>query len=448
MVAFVLVSAAVGLTALPIGGAYAAKILCSALFVSGRDPGPVIEQDLAKFFFVDTEIDRAAGEVHGHVRGLGRRTAIFRERLGCTLLLGADADADALRQVEAPPAARATAHLRWPTGDRSATATIATVDRPAMDAAVDAVFGEPNPGRPRRTRAVVVVHRGRIVAERYADGFSADMPLLGWSMAKSVIAALVGVLVHRGQLALESPASIEAWAVDARGAITVDQLLRMSSGLEFDERYGPFNDATAILFEYGDAAAFAIAKPLEAPADTRWSYSGGSTNILSRVIRDVVADDRAYLALPRTALFDPIGMRSALIESDASGNLIGSSFAYATARDWARFGLLFLNDGVWEGTRLFPVGWSKYVSTPTPTDHSAGYGAHFWLNADPVEGARRFPSLPADTYYANGYEGQVVVIIPSRDLVVVRLGLAQFGGWGAEAFVASVIEAISSSDRR
>ena len=223
----------------------------------------------------------------------------------------------------------------------------------------------------------------------------------------------------------------------------------MSSGLEFDEHYGAINDVSAMLFTRGDTGAFAANKPLAHAPDGFWSYSSGTSNILARLLRDEFAGDTAALVRwSRERLFDPVGMSSAVFELDASGSFIGSSFAFATGRDWLRFGQLHLQDGVWEGRRILPEGWTSYVRTPTPHAERGQYGGHWWLNAgspgDPSD--RVWPTLPADTYAARGMSGQYVVVIPSHQLVVTRLGLAQAEGdelHGIEPLLRGILDATS-----
>jgi CubicO group peptidase (beta-lactamase class C family) len=295
---------------------------------------------------------------------------------------------------------------------------------------------------------VVIVQDGRLVAERYAPGFSRHTPLMGWSMNKSVTSALVGILVAQGKLRVEDPAGLAEWAGrnDPRGTITLDQLMRMSSGLEFDETYdSAFADATKMLFTSGDVGGYAAAKQLEAKPGSRWQYSSGTTNIVSLILRRAMGDDDIYHALPRRALFDRIGMRHAVMETDASGTFVGSSFGWASARDWARLGLLFLNDGMWEGGRILPEGWVDYCRRPTPGAPQGRYGAHWWCNAGTKEDShdRPMPRLPADMYYASGFQHQYVNIIPSRRLVVVRLGLTNSDkAFNLEDFLAKVLECV------
>lgn len=324
----------------------------------------------------------------------------------------------------------------------------------ALAAALERVFAEPEPERLRGTRAVVVVQGGRIVGERYAPGFDRDTRLLGWSMTKSLMGALVGVLVGDGRLRLDAPAEVPAWqsAGDPRREIQIDQLLRMSSGLDWNESYGislRLPDVIQMLYGrgLGDMASFAADRPLASPPGSEWRYSSGTSVLLSGIVRRVLADDGAYRALPRRALFDPLGMTSALMELDEAGTFVGSSYSWATARDWARFGLLYLRDGVWGKARILPPGWVDYTRTPAPAAPRGEYGAHFWLNAGvPAKGVvAPLPRAPRDLFYAAGHDGQFVFVVPSRDLVIVRLGLTPSDGrWSYEDFVADLVAALDT----
>lgn len=347
----------------------------------------------------------------------------------------------------------------WPPGDTSGR----DVDRDRLSRALDDAFSEPDPARARRTRAVIVVREGRVVAERYARDIGPETRLLGWSMTKSITSALVGILVGQGALHVSAPADVPSWqtADDPRHAITLDQLLRASSGLSWDESYesGPFrSDVIAMLYRGGrrDMASYAAAKPLAHPPDTAWRYSSGTSLIVSGIVRRALGGDAdAVSRFARTALFDRIGMDTAILESDGDGTVVGSSYSWASARDWARFGLLHLRDGVWAGDRILPAGWVDYVRTPTPTSARGEYGAHWWLNAGPAGGGGPsgptggggppLPAAPRDLFYASGHDGQVVAVVPSRDLIVVRLGITPGDGrYDLDAFVSEVIACFTS----
>lgn len=205
--------------------------------------------------------------------------------------------------------------------------------------------------------------------------------------------------------------------------ITIDSLLRMSSGLSFQEKYHAFGQATAMLFSEPSAASFAAMQPVLYPIDTVWYYSSGSTNLLCRKLRETFDDMRDYWEFPKKELFDKIGMKSMILETDSSGIFVGSSFGYATARDWNKFGLLYLNDGVWNGERILPEGWVKYSTTPTSSSPNGHYGAQWWLNSGGLdkEQSKPLPKLPNDVFFAHGYEQQFTLVVPSKKLVITRL---------------------------
>jgi CubicO group peptidase (beta-lactamase class C family) len=436
--------------ALPALG-FVAKVVCSDVFVGGFAPEQALadlpDEPIAKL--VRTRIDVAGRRVHASVPLVARREARYRDGIGCTLVSGDTTVSGAL-------AAAALAvyedtvtgvHVRAVGDSMARGPEDDDVDRAAIDAALDEAFSEPDGTPTRRTRAVVIVHRGRIIAERYADGFDPSTRFAGWSMTKSVTNALVGVLVGEGRLDLRASALRPEWrgAADPRRTITLDDLLRMSSGLAFDENYTPTGGATRMLFAERDAAAVAARSALEHAPGTRFWYSSGTTNIISALIRETLESDRVYIAFPRRALFDRIGMTSAVIEPDPSGTLVGSSFMYATARDWARFALLFLNDGVSAGERILPEGWVEYSVTPAPAARRGEYGAHWWLNAGaPGDSTRRlWPGLPRDVYSASGFQGQYAMVVPSRELVIVRLGVTADGSaWDMAEFAARIIAAV------
>ncbi len=355
--------------------------------------------------------------------------AIYRPGCGCTLVVGAT-EAELRRQpLPAFTPRRLPENQPWPDGEAGPEkARPAGWDDEKLRQAIDRHFAEPGPSPKKQTRAVVVVYDGHLVAERYAPGFHQGMPLLGWSMAKSVTSAVLGIMVQKGMIDIRRPAPVPEWQHpgDPRRAITIDQLLRMSSGLTFEEIYKPLRGVTTMLYGSRDFGGFAADQPLEIQPDQKWQYSSGTTNLLARIIRQTL--ERAgqnSVSFIRRELFDRLGMTSAVFELDPSGTFVGSSYLIATPRDWARFGLLYLQDGIWHGQRVVPEGWVNYSATPTPLAPRGQYGAHFWLNAGSASNPadRVWPRLPSDAFFADGYQGQRVVIIPSRKLVVVRFGL-------------------------
>jgi CubicO group peptidase (beta-lactamase class C family) len=280
------------------------------------------------------------------------------------------------------------------------------------------------------TRAVVVVHHGRIVAERYAPGFDQHTRLTGWSMTKGITNALIGILVGQGRLNVAEYAPVDIWQEDERGKITIENLLRMNTGLKWWEFYGGPSDATRMLYKEKDMGEYAMRSKLSQKPGEVFHYSSGTVNILSSIIRRTVGDS-GYYRFPYEQLFYRIGMYSAVLEPDAGGTFVGSSYCYATARDWARFGLLYLQDGVWNGQRVLPAGWVEF------TRRGEEYGALWWLNRN-----GRHPHIPKDCYGCEGYEGQYIWVIPSDGLVVVRMALENGRKLDPDEFVPAVVRAM------
>lgn len=420
--------------AVPVGTGFGAKAACTFHFVAGMD----LEDGVLDYIRAEVapmgeairvEIDEAAGLARASA-WLHTSVAVHRPGVGCTLVVAGSPEALRAQQPREPAERRAALAAAepgaWPEGRGQPLVTVPA----GLEDAFEAAFSEPGGGG-RATLAALVVHRGRVVAERYAASVGPDTPLPSWSMAKSVTGALVGIAVGEGLLELSARADVAAWPEgDSRHPITLDQLLRMSSGLAFEETYQPGDDATRMLYSAENMAAYAATRPLAHPPDSHWSYSSGTTNLLMGLLKGAVGGSLDDLwAFSWSRLFGPLGMTSAVFEPDPSGTFVGSSYLFATARDWARFGKLFLRDGVWNGARLLPQGWVAYSRTPTPASILGGYGAQWWLNAGapgrPEE--RPWPELPPDAYAARGHSGQYVLVVPSRDLVVVRHGLSAPG---------------------
>ncbi len=423
------------------GTGFAAKNTCSGYFLSGFSPEVMADQALRGTPVLgttdSTTLDVEGRRVSTSLYGLFERHAIYTPGIGCTLL--APGEDDSVVEVQALPPLQLSDELAWPQG--TATGEI----NPGLTSILDEAFAETDPSQPRNTKAVVVIHEGELIAEKYAEGVEVDTPLIGWSMTKSVTALITGLLVKDGLLDIEAPAPVPQWQTeegDPRAEITLDQLLRMSSGLEFDETYTGNTDVFFMLALEPDAAVFAASKPLAGPPDTIWSYSSGTTNIIAAINHRAAGGtaQEAY-TYSQSRLFRPLGIGTATIETDSGGTFIGSSYMYASARDWARLGQFVLQDGVWEGEQLLPEGWVEYLITPTKTAEANRYGAQFWLNRDPTdtEAERAYPSLPADTVFMNGYQGQSVLIIPSQELVITRFGFTAGDNADVEELVAAVI---------
>jgi CubicO group peptidase (beta-lactamase class C family) len=421
----------------PIATGYAAKNACSGQLVAGRGAASVAT-DLPSNPLVPllrVQVDEDAGTARATLLGLWPTTAWMTEGLGCTL---ADERPDfaALAPLTSPGG-----EIEWPDGESlapTANPAVAT----ALSDVLDEAFAEDDPdGLVKGTRAVVVVHGGRIVAERYADGFGGDTPQLGWSMTKSVTNAMAGRLVQAGVVDVSDADLRPEWSGDTRADITVDHLLHMTEGLAFDETYDPDTDVTNMLFRPVDAGGFAADKPLEHDPGTHWEYSSGTTNILCDVLHDASGMGPE---MARELIFEPLGMTTAVMEPDASGGLVCSSYLYASPRDWARLGLWFARGGIWDGEQLLPDDWVEYSTTPVDLSSAEPYGAHWWLNRSP-DGSLLLPDVPADTFWAAGHDGQRVIVIPSEDVVIVRIGFTpdlDAFGWGMDRLVEDVLAAL------
>ena len=426
-----------------LGIAVGAQIGCADVFLMHRSVSEAERDDVhalapaASVIHLKVYLDRQT--VTASVPGLISRTASFTPGIGCTLQNG---------PVARP--SRAMLGERSPAAQLKASAPVGAA-LPRLQAAVDRVFNETNLKGYPDTRAIVVMQGGQVAAERYAPGFSASTPFLGWSATKSVTSALAGVLVGRGRLQLDAPAPVAEWrkAGDPRGAITLRQLLTMSSGLKFMEDYGPGSDATQMLFHERDMAAYAARQPLDHPPGRHWSYSSGTANIVAQIVRDAVGGtDEAFNRFARNSLFVPAGLDSMLIEPDQNGTPVGSSYGYATARDWARFGFLYLNDGMAAGRRVLPEGWVQFTRTPTPAAPTPLYSAMFWLNQGPAQGpsARAYPHCPPDMYLADGYNGQFVAVVPSMKVVIARLGWTPEGRpFNVDRYFSAILSSLPQS---
>ncbi len=390
---------------LPIITGYAAKNLASDVFVSGREPADVEALDLHFSFikFTRNKVDFENKTVTSRFLW-GKSVAAYRDGYGVTLLRGKKAAE--LQAEKYPLAPEAEGPDCLEPGDSALTARLAPIAKALVD---DHAYN----GTPF---AFVVLHEGKVVAERYREGLDARTRLLSWSMAKSFTNALAGVMCGDGLVDVFAPTGIPEWQGDERAAITLNDLMQMQSGLQWNEDYGNRSDVNLMLHREKDMGLFAIDKPLEHKPGTFWYYSSGSTNIVMRYLRGKFASDKEFLTYYRERVFAPLGIRNAVFEPDMSGTPVGSSYLYITAREFASFGQLYLGDGVFQGRRILPEGWVEYSVTPASASND-GYGAFFWLNKD-----KFWPDIPEDMFNCQGHDGQEIFIIPSKDLVVVVLG--------------------------
>ncbi len=408
--------------AIRVATSFVAHNICSKTFVSGFEPQAVFIEvsDRAGIRLLRHalrfQFDRTAGTVEASALGLFGARAVFRDGLGCVERHGPD-EPYLLKNDVAALKARTPALLPEIAGP-----DVVEPADPALKAALDHAFAEPEAALLRRTKAVVVVRDGRVIAERYAAGVGVDTPLPGFSMTKSVINALIGILTQQGLVTPSMPAPIPEWrgADDPRREIEVEHLMRMTSGLDLDETNSGF-DQSSRMFLQDDTAAYAVRARLMAPPGERWHYSSPTTQILARIIRDAVGGPEQSLAFAWRELFNPLGMRNVTLEFDGAGTLQGASHMLASARDWARFGLLYLHGGEIGDKRILHEDWVDFCAAATlDTDYAAG----FWTNRSEHPNARRRVQLgiPRDAFFASGDLGQRVVIVPSQRLIVVRLG--------------------------
>jgi CubicO group peptidase (beta-lactamase class C family) len=398
--------------------------VCTKTFVSGLDPQTVFPEIVAREgirrlrHVLTLQVDRAARTVDASVAGLLASHAAFHDGLGCVLRHGSKepyilkSDIEALKAPKTPPL---LAEIAGP--------EIVEPKEPALQAALDHAFEEPAAPPYRRTKAVVVVHDGKVIAERYASGIGVDTPLMGFSMTKSVVSALIGIMTQQGLTSPSLPAPVPEWrgASDPRREIEVEHLLRMTTGLALDETNSGFDPSSQMIYLHNDMAGFAVNAAPIAPPGTRWHYSSATTQILARIIRDSAGGPERTLAFAWRELFNPLGMRNVTLEFDGSGTLQGSTYMSASARDWAKFGLLYLNNGMIGGRRILHEDWVDFSAAATL---DSDYGAGFWTNRSEHEYARGRvrAGIPRDAFFASGDLGQRIVIMPMQHLVVVRLG--------------------------
>jgi CubicO group peptidase (beta-lactamase class C family) len=441
-------------TVLKVASGLLSHQICSAVFVSHLDAGEEFRETVPTLGplrrLASYKIDWQQSSVTAHIAGVAYSHAVYRQAEGCIVLVGLAPKPSAV--IDSPNAGPTIIANAFP------GAGIVKPLNAALGLAIDEQFEEPQNSPHRWTRAVVVVKEGQLVGERYANGIGPQTSLLGWSMSKSIINSLLGILVRQGRLSPEAPANVAEWAdpKDPRHTITVDQLMRMTSGTNFGDSLeagflSGFDPTKRMLFATSDMAAYAAEAKLAAAPGMRWTYSDGSYLILSRILRDTVGGDaQSVLNFAHRELFDRLGMEKPVIEFDATGTPVGSSYIFATARDWARLGQLYAQDGVVGEQRILPEGWVDYSSRFTPGSEDYGYGAGFWTNRGTSTAAhqRVAAGMPSDSFMARGSYGQYVLVSPSQRLIIVRLGTAytRAGDLRAmERLTANVVRALSPS---
>jgi CubicO group peptidase (beta-lactamase class C family) len=407
---------------------YSAKNTASSVFVANRslEFTDTTDNNFSPVNLASDEVDLKTKTAISSVFGLLTRKAVIRKGLGSVLTLSED---DETATYLIPKRLQTDNITPFPFGNAPQKDTVfANVNYQKMNVAIDSLFQKRN-----QSRAVIVIYKDQIIAEKYADGFNKDSRLLGWSMTKSILSTVFGVLQHQGKINVQDKAPIDSWQNDERKNITINNLLQMNSGLEWDENYDEISDATKMLFLDRDMTKMQENKPLVGKPNESWNYSSGTTNLLSGILRSQFKTHQEYLDFWYSDFIDKIGMSSMVLEADLSGNYVGSSYSWATARDWGKFGLLYLKNGNWNGAQLFTKDWVAYITTPTPTSNGT-YGAQFWLNAE-----NHFKDVPKNMYYADGFQGQRVYVLPDQDMVIVRFGLKNFD---ENTFLKGVISSI------
>lgn len=419
----------------PVANGYAAKKMCACTFISDRQQASIQAEDLglSPLDMTKTVIDHEQKSATSSIFGLGSRTAVFRNDAGCILLDGKD-DHQIDLKITRP---QIDPQAKWPLGNQTQYDSLPLeVNTTKLNAAIKNAFDPEFAMTTKKTRAVVVSYRGQIIGEQYAQGYNEETELLGWSMAKSITSTLIGILIKEGHFNLDDNHLFPEWT-DERKNITLRQLLHMESGLAFSEEYASISDATQMLFTSENSIDIPLNNPLAHKPGTHWSYSSGTTNLLFELIRNHLKDKPAYLAYPYKELFNKIGMNSSVSKTAESGRFIGSSYLYASPKDWAKFGYLYLKEGNWNGAQIVDTSWVDFVRTPSPNSNG-GYGGQFWLNVDHAA----YKNLPEDMYSCNGHDGQFVYIFPSHDLIVVRMGLSGMPNYNVATLLEEVMESI------
>ena len=415
---------------------FSAKSIASGHFIDHRSQSLIekTDNDIKLIDLAKNKIDDAGKFAISSVYGLKERKAIYREGLGATLI---NDNFDVSKPYEVPKRTKTNNNLPFPFGNLEPKDTVfSNINYSKLNAAVANAFDKSG-DKNKRTRSVLVIYKDKIIAEKYDPDFNKNSRILGWSMTKSITSAMFGVLQKQGKIDIYKPAPIAEWQNDDRKNITINDLLHMNSGLEWEEKYDKICDATQMLFLSENMCEVQKLKRAKFKPNSHWNYSSGTTNLLSGILRNQFKTHQEYLDFWYSELIDKIGMNSMIIETDMAGNYVGSSYGWATTRDWSKFGLLYLHKGNWNGEQILEESWVKYAATPT-NGSNGDYGAHFWLNA-----GGRYPDAPKDIFSCNGYQGQMVFIIPSRDMVIVRMGLKEEkDGFDFNGMLKGVLESV------
>ena len=415
---------------------FSSKSVASHLFIAGRsqESTEMEDNDVPSMNLAKNVVNDREKSVSSTALGIKTRKAIFRRGVGAVVV---PIDATIMQETYlAPNRERIPTNLAYPFGDLPQKDTLySNIDYKALQTSVNDAFVDSELVE-KKTRSVLVVYKDQIVAEKYTSGFDENSLQLGWSMTKSVTSAVLGVMEKQGMVDLNDKDLFKEWENDDRKNISLANLLNMNSGLEWEENYAKICDATKMLFLDSDMSTMQLEKSFVGTPNNSWNYSSGTTNLLSRYIRNQFKSHKEYLDFWYSDLIDKIGMHSMLIETDYSGNYVGSSYGWATARDWAKFGLFYLHNGNWNGEQLLNPSWVEFTKKPTIGSNGV-YGGHFWMNA-----GGKYPDVPKDMFSCNGFQGQRLYIIPSKDLVVLRTGLRGESNFDVNQFLSNIINSI------
>lgn len=436
----------------------AAKTLCSTAFVGGRpaDAGTLMEQEVVP---ANPFLNLASGEVNteehyatGKFLGLiSKRASLVSDR-GC--VLDAEPDPTAVPYTPAPPDP-----APWPQGDAAEpeSAWPAELKASELQQVIDDAFADSGDPLGANARGVAIVQDGKLLLVRDGKDIQQNVALHGWSMTKTVAAMLAFKKFDEVGLDIQTPVVdafpqgkepewVGQWRQDDRAQMTLADLMYMRSGLKIGEGYGPGGDVINMLYNQPNMADWAADHPSEYPPGEYWEYLSAVSNILAQVVQAQFVSDQEYWDYPKTALYDPIGVTTATLETDVAGTWVASSYLWASVTDWARFGQLMLDDGQWQGRQVLPPGWLELARTQAmPDGEGAGYGAQTWIPADPVGGeCKGTPGLPEDVLSMEGHWGQIIAMVPSRDAVIVRLGWTFNGSEAFDGcqFVSDVLETL------
>ncbi len=435
----------------PIATGYPAKYLCSSVYVNKMHPDTVwqryIQPENPIFKLVDYTINHESKTVEVRLYGwILPSRARFTEGCGCTLTDNADASPRAEPSRENVIPNRESDSLEWPLGTSIARLSgHEKIKREKLQERLEEEFIEwPNAPR-KNTWGVAVVYKDQLWAERYMDGIDKYTPLLSWSASKSLTGTLAGRWFTLTGEHWDQRANLPRAAREAHSGITWKDLLQMQGGLEFSEVYQPFSDATRMLYESSNMALFASEKNQAYPAGTHWSYSSGTSNIISWLIKEKTGGTQgSFEQFARKEFLDVLGIPEAVFEYDASGTFVGSSYFHASPQSWLKIALLYKNKGDWFGRQLLSDEWIDFALRPA-SDSKGRYGAQIWLNRKTGKSDNQlFPKLPEDTFMFQGYQGQYIVVIPSWDLMVVRMGVMRDKSWSMEQLILEVAGIVKS----